>query len=56
MVKVLEYLKYASTWKGLVAVAAAFGITFTDAQADAVVAAALAVIGAIQIFIDDRVK
>lgn len=56
MKTILEYLMHASTWKGLIAIAAAFGLAFTEAQSEAVVAAAMALIGAIQVFIDDSKK
>lgn len=52
--KIIEYLRFPSTWKGLIAIAAAAGLTFTDAQAEAIMGAALGVIGMIQVFIDDR--
>lgn len=54
LLSIVNYLKFPSTWKGLIAIAAAAGLTFTDAQAEAIMGAALGVIGMIQVFIDDR--
>jgi len=48
-------LREASTWRGIIALATAAGIQFTDAQAAAVVAAGLAVIGLIGVFFQDRI-
>lgn len=53
---ILEYLMHASTWKGIIGILAALGLAFTEAQTEAVVAAALALVGAIQVFIDDHDK
>ena len=47
-------LREASTWRGIIALATAAGIQFTDAQAAAVVAAGLAVIGLIGVFFKDN--
>jgi hypothetical protein len=48
--KVLDYLRYPSTWKGLVTIATAAGMKFSDVQAEALIAAGLAVIGLIDVF------
>jgi len=50
MKTVLEYLKSESTWRGLIALTMAFGITLTPDQQNAILAAGLAVIGAINTF------
>lgn len=46
--------KEASTWRGLVAIATACGVAISPAQADAIVALGLAVIGAIGVFTADK--
>lgn len=51
--KLVELLKYPSTAKGLVAVAGALGVVVKPEFADAVVAAALAVVGVIDFFLSD---
>lgn len=56
LLKVLEYLMHASTWKGLVAVATAAGLVLTEVQAEALIAAGLGVVGLIQVFVDDHDK
>lgn len=50
---ILEYLTYPSTWKGLVAIITAAGITLSPDQVAAITAAGLGVVGLIQVFIDD---
>ena len=47
MKTILEYLKHESTWRGLIALVMAFGITLTPDQQSSILAAGLAVIGAI---------
>lgn len=54
--KIFEYLLHASTWKGLIAVATAAGVAISPELADKIIAAGMACVGAIQIFIDDRKK
>lgn len=46
--------KEASSWRGLVALLTAIGVTLSPEQADAIVALGLAVIGAIGVFIADK--
>ena len=46
-------LSEASTWRGVIALIAAFGITISPAQTEAIVAAGLAIIGAIGVFTAD---
>ena len=57
MHKGLEYLvgrlSEASTWRGIVAIGTAFGITMTPEQAEAIVAGGLGLIGLIGAFLPD---
>ena len=46
--------KEASTWRGLVALLTAVGVSISPDQADAIVALGLAVIGAIGVFTADK--
>lgn len=46
--------KEASTWRGIIAVLTAAGVYISPAQADAIVALGLAVIGAIGVFTADK--
>jgi hypothetical protein len=50
----LERGKEASSWRGLVAILTATGIALDPAQADAIVAIGLAVIGVIGAFFPDK--
>jgi len=50
---VLDYLKSESTWRGLVAIATAFGVQLAPDQANAIIAAGLAIIGLINTFKKD---
>jgi hypothetical protein len=45
-----------STWRGLVALVAAFGVVVSPDQIEAIVAAGLAMIGIIGAFLPDRVQ
>lgn len=45
--------KEASTWRGIVAIITAAGISLEPGQAEAIVALGLAVIGAIGVFLPD---
>ena len=47
---VLERLKEKSTWRGLVALITALGVTLSPEQAEAIVACGLAAIGAVNVF------
>lgn len=51
---IIEYLKHDSTWKGIFALLTAVGITLDPAQSAAIMAAGMAAIGLIQVFITDR--
>jgi hypothetical protein len=50
---IIEYLKQESTWRGLIAIATAFGITVSPEQSSAIIAAGLAAIGLINTFKKD---
>lgn len=52
---ILEYFLHASTWKGIFSFLASAGIyTVEPSKEGAMTAAALAIIGLIQVFIDDH--
>jgi hypothetical protein len=53
MKTILTYLKSESTWRGLIAIATAFGVKLAPDQADSIVAAGLAAIGIINTFKKD---
>ena len=46
--------KEASSWRGLVAILTAIGVTLSPEQKDAIVAAGLAIIGLIGVFTADK--
>lgn len=50
----LQRGKEASSWRGLVAILTAAGIALDPAQADAIVAAGLALIGVLGAFFPDK--
>ncbi len=52
----LPQLREASTWRGLVYLLTAVGISLTPAQMEAIVAAGLAIAGLISVFLPDEVK
>jgi len=49
----LDRLKEASTWRGIIAIITAFGVVFSPDQVEAIVATGLAVIGVIGAFFKD---
>lgn len=49
----LNYLKSESTWRGIIAIVTALGITLSPEQANAIIAAGLAAIGIINTFKKD---
>lgn len=53
---VLDRLKELSTWRGILAILTAAGITLTPEQAAAVTAAGLAAIGVVAAFFPDKLK
>jgi hypothetical protein len=50
MKTILEYLKQESTWRGIIAIATAFGIKLAPEQAESIIAGGLALIGLINTF------
>jgi hypothetical protein len=50
---ILERGKEASTWRGIVALVTAAGVTLEPGQTEAIIALGLAVIGAIGVFLPD---
>lgn len=53
---ILEYFTHASTWKGLIAIVTAAGVSVEPLLADKIIAAGLALIGVVQVFVDDHDK
>ena len=53
MKTILEYLKQESTWRGIIAIATAFGIKLAPEQAESIIAGGLAAIGLINTFKKD---
>lgn len=53
---ILEYFLHTSTWKGLIAIATAAGVTIAPELADKIIAAGIAVIGVVQVVVDDHDK
>ncbi len=51
---IFERLSEASTWRGIVALLTALGITISPDQATAVTAGGLAIIGAVGAFFSDK--
>lgn len=54
--KIIDRLREPSTWRGIIALLGACGWVLTPDQGEAVIAVALAVIGAIGVFTDDKFK
>ena len=52
--KLLEYLKFPSTYKGLVAILGLVGVTIAPAQQEAITALGIAIYGVISIFFSDN--
>ena len=53
MKTILSYLKSESTWRGLIAIATAFGVKLAPEQANSIIAAGLAAVGLINTFKKD---
>jgi hypothetical protein len=53
---ILEYFTHSSTWKGLIGILTAAGVAIEPVLADKIVAAGLALIGVVQVFVDDHDK
>lgn len=51
---IIDRLKEASTWRGLVALVTAFGVTITPEQGEQIIALGLAIIGTIAVFFKDK--
>lgn len=50
---IITYLKTESTWRGIIAIATALGVTLSPEQANAIIAAGLAAVGLINVFKKD---
>lgn len=50
----IDRLKEPSTWRGLTAILAAFGLTLSPDQSEAILAAGLAVMGLLGAFMPDK--
>lgn len=53
---VLDQLSQASTWRGLIYLATALGLKVSPDQAAAILAAGMAVVGLIGVFLPDKLK
>ena len=51
--KLLDYLRYPSTYKGIVALLGVVGVSILPAQAEAITTAGVALYGAISVFFSD---
>lgn len=47
--KLIEHFKQESTWRGLIALAVAFGLQISPEQQNAIISAGLAIIGLINV-------
>jgi len=52
----LDRLKEPSTWRGIIAVLTAFGVTISPEQVEAIIATGLAIMGLIGILSPDKTK
>lgn len=50
MQTIIDYLKQESTWRGIIAIVTALGVTLSPEQANAIIAGGLALIGIINTF------
>jgi hypothetical protein len=50
---VLARLKEVSTWRGIIMVVSAVGVALSPAQTEAIIAAGMALVGAIEVFRKD---
>lgn len=53
MQKIIDFLKYPSTWQGIVALLGVVGVTLNPDQIAAITTAGVAVVGAIALFFSD---
>lgn len=51
--KIAEYLKYPSTWKGLITILTLAGLKIAPDQAEAIATAGIALVGAVSTFFSD---
>lgn len=51
--KILDNLRYPSTWKGLIALLSVIGVSLSPDQLEAITAAGVALYGAISLFFSD---
>jgi hypothetical protein len=52
----LGRLNEASTWRGVIALLTAIGVTLSPEQQNAIIAAGLSVIGLVGVFFGDKIK
>lgn len=53
MEKILDYLKYPSTYKGIITILGIVGVQLSPEQSEAIITAAVALYGAISLFFSD---
>jgi len=53
MQKLLDFLKYPSTWQGLIALLGALGVSLMPEQSEAIITAGIAIVGAISVLFSD---
>jgi hypothetical protein len=51
--KILDFLRYPSTWKGIVTAVGILGVKVAPDQAEAIVTAAVSIVAAISTFFSD---
>lgn len=51
--KLLEYFRYPSTYKGIIAILGVVGVALSPEQAEAIAAAGVSLYGAISLFFSD---
>ena len=57
LLKLLDYLRYPSTWKGIITILGALGVTFAPEFAEQITLAAVSLVGVIfTLFSDSDVK
>ena len=52
----LSYLQQPSTWRGIIALATAFGVVLSPEQTAAIVTAGVSLIGVIEVFRNEKEK
>jgi len=53
---ILSYLQQASTWRGIIGIVTAFGVILSPEQTGAIVTLGVALIGAIEVFRNEKNK